>query len=299
MAALILILSGLIGAIEPSFLSAANWRDILANSAAPAIAAVGMTALIVAGAIDISAGSQLAVCAVVAGLTARAGWPMAGVALSTVGAGALLGAVNGLLVTRAGIPAIIATLGMMGVLRGVMTWVTQGVWIRNLPPAFTALGEGALLGLPYAVWVALASALLGTLWLGRTRHGRHAYAVGSSARAARLTGIRVGGVLLGLFVGSGALVGLAALVQASRFTVIQSNMGKGFELHVITAVVVGGAEIFGGRGTVLGSVLGALLLAVIGTALTFLRVPAEWEPTVQGALILAAIVGNAGAKAKG
>lgn len=292
-ALLILILTGALGTAAPGFLAADNWRDILLGSAAPAIAAVGMTGLIVAGAIDISVGSQLAVCAVVAGLSARAGWPLPLVAAASVGAGALLGLLNGLLVARAGIPAIIVTLGMMGILRGLMTWITQGVWIRNLPPSFTALGEGAWLGVPYPVWIAAGCAVAGALFLARTRPGRYAYAIGSNARAARLAGVPVADVLTTLFVLSGALVGLAALVQASRFTVIQSNMGKGFELQVITAVVVGGTDIFGGRGTVLGSVLGALLLGVVGTALTFLRVPAEWEPTVQGALILAAIVGNA------
>jgi rhamnose transport system permease protein len=295
-AALILLLAGILAVVEPTFLSAANGRDILAHSAVPAIAAIGMTGLIVAGAIDISVGSQLAVCAVVAGTCARAGWPLSVVALATVASGALLGAANGLLVTWGGIPPIIATLGTMGILRGMMTWVTQGVWIRNLPPTFTALGEGSIAGLPYTVWVALLCALAGAAWLGRTRLGRYAYAVGSNARAARLAGIRVGGVLFLLFVVSGALVGLGALLQASRFTVIQSNMGKGFELQVITAVVVGGTDIFGGRGTVAGSVLGALLLGVGGTALTFLRVPAEWEPTLQGALILAAIVGSSGSR---
>jgi ribose/xylose/arabinose/galactoside ABC-type transport system permease subunit len=286
------LLSLVLGVLEPAFLSAGNWRDILSNAAAPAIAAVGMTGLIAAGAIDISVGSILAVCAVVAGLTARSGWPLALVGATTIGTGALLGAVNGGFTAYAGIPAIIVTLGTMGILRGLMTWITEGVWIRNLPASFTALGEGTWVGIPYGVWIAAACAVGGGLVLARTRFGRRAYAIGSNARGARLSGIRVSGVLLGLFVLSGALVGLAAMVQASRFTVIQSNTGKGFELQVITAVVVGGTDIFGGRGTVLGSVLGALLLAVVSTALTFLRIPAEWEPTVQGALILLAVVGQ-------
>jgi ribose/xylose/arabinose/galactoside ABC-type transport system permease subunit len=291
-AALIVLLSIGLGIVEPAFLTPGNWRDILTNAAAPAIAAVGMTGLIVAGAIDISVGSIFAVCAVAAGLSARSGWPLPLVALTTLGAGSLLGAVNGMLVAYAGIPAIIVTLGTMGILRGLMTWITEGVWIRNLPPSFTALGEGSWIGIPYGVWIAAACAAGGGLLLARTRFGRYAYAIGSNSRGARLVGIRVPRILVGLFLLSGALVGLAALVQASRFTVIQSNAGKGFELQVITAVVIGGTDIFGGRGTVLGSALGALLLAVVSTALTFLRIPAEWEPAVQGALILLAVVGQ-------
>jgi rhamnose transport system permease protein len=291
-AVLIVLLTAALGAMEPAFLTAGNWRDILINSAAPTVAAVGMTGLIVAGAIDISIGSMLAVCAVVAGLTARAGWPLALVAAAALASGTALGTLNGLLVARAGIPAIIVTLGMMGILRGLMTWITQGVWIRGLPPSFAALGEASCAGLPYSIWIAALAVLVGALFLARTPPGRYAYAVGSNAVAARLAGIPVATVLTLLFALSGALVGLGALLQISRFTVIQSNAGKGFELQVITAVVIGGTDIFGGRGTVVGSALGALLLSVVGTALTFLRVPAEWEPTIQGALILLAIVGQ-------
>lgn len=291
-AVLIVLLAAVLGVTEPAFLTAANWRDILINSAAPTVAAVGMTGLIVAGAIDISIGSMLAVCAVVAGMMARAGWPLALVAAATLASGTALGTLNGLLVARAGIPAIIVTLGMMGILRGLMTWITQGVWIHGLPSSFTALGEGSWAGLPYSVWVAAFTVLAGGCYLARTPPGRYAYAVGSNALAARLAGIPVAAVLTRLFALSGALVGLGALLQASRFTVIQSNAGKGFELQVITAVVIGGTDIFGGRGTVVGSALGALLLSVVGTALTFLRVPAEWEPTIQGGLILLAIVGQ-------
>jgi ribose/xylose/arabinose/galactoside ABC-type transport system permease subunit len=203
-----------------------------------------------------------------------------------------LGSVNGALVAGARIPAIIVTLGTMGIIRGAMTWATRGVWIRGLPDWFRDLGEAAPLGAPLALWVMAAVGLSVTVLMARTRPGRRFYAVGSSAHAARLAGIRVARVLLLAFVFVGALTGLAALVYATRFTVIQSNAGKGFELQVIAAVVVGGTDIFGGRGTVPGTYLGVLLLATIGTALTFLHLPAEWEPAIQGGLILAAVMGR-------
>src|SRR5262249_31130894 len=154
----------------------------------------------------------------------------------------VLGTLNGLLVARAGIPAIIVTLGMMSILRGLMTWITQGVWIRGLPSSFAALGEGSWAGLPYSVWIASLVVVAGALFLARTPPGRYAYAMGSNAVAARLAGIPVATVLTLLFALSGALVGLGALLQISRFTVIQSNAGKGFELQVITAVVIGGTD---------------------------------------------------------
>jgi rhamnose transport system permease protein len=182
---------------------------------------------------------------------------------------------------------------MLGVLRGLMTWITGGVWIRNLPTGFSAWTEGYGLGLPLPVWAVLAVAAAMGLAMARLRWGRWLYAVGSQPRSARLSGVPVRQVTFGAFTLLGALVGLAAFVYASRFSLVQSNAGRGFELQVITAVVVGGTDIFGGRGTVLGSMLGVLLLTTVETALTFLRVAPEWVPAVQGALILVAVVGDA------
>jgi ribose/xylose/arabinose/galactoside ABC-type transport system permease subunit len=145
---------------------------------------------------------------------------------------------------------------------------------------------------PLALWVTTAVGVGIGLLLARTRPGRRLYAVGSSAQAAKLAGVPVAWVTFRAFVLVGVLVALAALVYATRFTVIQSNAGKGFELQVIAAVVVGGTDIFGGRGTLAGTYLGVALLAVIGTALTFLHVPAEWEPAIQGVLILGAVMGR-------
>jgi ribose/xylose/arabinose/galactoside ABC-type transport system permease subunit len=292
-AALLVLILLVVGALRPGFLQPGNLRDILVNSVTPAIAAAGMTALIVGGAIDISIGSILAVCAVAAAGLAKAGWPIAGVLAAALGLGGLLGGINGALVAYAGIPAIIVTLGMLGVWRGLMTWITGGVWIRDLPPAFSAWTERHLLGLPLPVWTAAAVAAAVGLVMARHRWGRWFYAVGSQPRSARLSGVPVRKVTCSAFVLLGALVGLAAFVLASRFSLVQSNTGRGFELQVITGVVVGGTDIFGGRGTVLGSMLGVLLITTVETALTFLRVAPEWVPAVQGALILAAVLGDA------
>jgi ribose/xylose/arabinose/galactoside ABC-type transport system permease subunit len=292
-AALLVALLLVVGALRPGFLASANLRDILVNCVTPAIAAAGMTAVIVAGAIDISIGSILAVCAVVAAELAKAGWPTPGVLAAALGAGALLGGFNGALTAYAAIPSIIVTLGMLGVLRGLMTWITGGVWIRDLPPQFSAWTEARLLGVPLPVWVAGVTAAAIGLAMARLRWGRWIYAVGSQPRSARLSGVPVRRVTLGVFTLLGALVGLAAFVYASRFSLVQSNAGRGFELQVITAVVVGGTDIFGGRGTVLGSILGVLLITTVETALTFLRVAPEWVPAVQGTLILIAVLGDA------
>jgi ribose/xylose/arabinose/galactoside ABC-type transport system permease subunit len=292
-AALLVAILLIVGLIRPGFLSAGNLRDILVNSVTPAIAAAGMTALIVAGAIDISIGSILAVCAVAAAGLAKGGWPTPGVLAVSLGLGGLLGGLNGLLVAYAEIPAIIVTLGTLGILRGCMIGITGGVWIRNLPPSFSAWTEVRWLGLPLPVWTAGVVATGVGLGMASLRWGRWFYAVGSQPRSARLSGVPVRRVMLSAFALLGMLVGLAAFVYASRFSLVQSNAGRGFELQVITGVVVGGTDIFGGRGTVLGSMLGVLLITTVETALTFLRVAPEWVPAVQGALILAAVLGDA------
>jgi ribose/xylose/arabinose/galactoside ABC-type transport system permease subunit len=236
---------------------------------------------------------MLAVCAVAAAELAKLGWPTAGALAAALAVGGALGALNGSLVAYAEIPSIIVTLGMMGVLRGLMISVTGGIWIRDLPPAFSAWTGHRWLGLPLPAWAAAAVAAAIGFAMARLRWGRWLYATGSQARSARLSGVPVRGVTMGAFVLMGVLVGLAAFVYATRFSLVQSNAGRGFELEVITGVVVGGTDIFGGRGTVWGSMLGILLLTTIETALTFLRIAPEWVPAVQGTLILIAILGDA------
>jgi ribose/xylose/arabinose/galactoside ABC-type transport system permease subunit len=277
----------------PGFLRADNLRDILINAAPLVIAACGMTMVIIAGMIDISAGSALAVCAVVAGMTAKTGASLPFVILLPPLTGALIGAVNGWLVAVARIPAIIATLGMMSVLRGGIIWWTRGEWIGNLPASFSAIGRGEVAGIPMPVLVSMGIVTTTALLLARTPLGRHIYAVGGNPLAAARMGIPVRRILWLVFVMHGALLGLSALVYASRFSVIQSNAGAGFELLAISAAVVGGANIFGGQGTVWGSAIGGLLLQVISTGLIFRRVSEYWAPSVQGALVLLAVVADA------
>jgi rhamnose transport system permease protein len=281
-----------VGVTSPAFLHPANIQDILVNSSFTVVAAVGMTMVIVAGGIDISIGSMLAVCCVVAGNAAKAGLPTALVLLLSLAVGLVLGSINGALVAFARIPSIIVTLGTMSIMRGAVTWATGGYWVRDLPPSFTALGASEFLGVPMSVWVAGVVAVVGAFVMRGTRVGRRIYAVGGNPRAAELAGINVRWVVFGVFAACGALVGIAAILYATRFTVIQSNAGVGFELLVITAVVVGGTNIMGGRGTVFGSVLGVLLLSVIGSALTYKHVSAYWESAVQGVLVLLAVVSD-------
>jgi rhamnose transport system permease protein len=273
----------------PSYFSPQNLRDLFLVNMPVLVAAVGTTLVILAGEIDISVGSAFAVCAVVAGLVAKAGMPAAAAGLIACALGASLGALNGALVAYARIPSIVVTLATMVALRDGLRWATQGAWVENLPARFQWLGVTQS-AFPIATGCGVAALVLAIGWAMRNvAAGRAVYATGSNAEAARLAGIDTARVKLGVFTIAGALTGLAALLNSVRFNQIPSNTGLGLEMKVIASVVVGGAAITGGRGTFTGTVLGVTLLGAIGPALTFLRVSAQWERAVQGAIILAAV----------
>lgn len=281
-----------VGIVAPSFFSAANLRDLAVNNAPVLIVATGATLVILVGQIDISVGSQFAVCAVAAGSLAKQGLPVPLLAPCILALGAAMGAVNGVLVGRLGLPSIIVTLAMLVAWRDGLRWATEGAWVQDLPPDFQWFGLGQEAGQWLIVGVALA-VLLGLAWtLRNLRVGRAVYAVGSDAEAARLAGLEPSRLVLGVFVAMGALTGLAALLNAVRFSSIPSNMGVGLELKAVAAVVVGGTAITGGRGRLLGTLVGAALLGTLGTALVFAGVNPFWEKALQGAIILAALVSD-------
>ncbi len=282
----------LVGILAPSFFSAANLRDLAVNNASTLLIAIGMTMVILVGEIDISVGSQFAVCTVVAGELAKAGVAVGLLLPCLLVIGATLGGVNGLLVGWLRLPSIIVTLAMLVAWRDALRWVTGGRWVQNLPPNFQWFGLGQTLGQWLIVIIALV-VLVGFSWtLRNLGAGRAIYAVGSDAEAARLAGVEPPRVIFGVFVLMGALVGLAALLNAVRFSVVPSNAGLGLELKAVAAVVVGGTAITGGRGTLAGTLIGAALLGTIGTALTFAGINPFWEKAIQGAIILAALVSD-------
>jgi rhamnose transport system permease protein len=279
----------LVAVRAPAFFAAANLRDLAVAAAPLLIVASGMTLVMLARQIDISIGSQFAICGVVAGLLARTGLPMPLVAVGTMLAGAALGSINGLLVAGAGLPAIVVTLATLVAWREALRWATEGVWVQDLPGGFQWFGLGQdagrviVGGVAVAIWAGLAWAL------GYTPAGRAIYAAGSDAEVARLLGVRVRTVVFAVFAGMGALTGLAALLSSIQFIDVQTNAGVGFELTAIAAVVVGGTAVSGGRGTLLGTVTGVALLATVGPALTFLGAHAAWERALHGAIILVAV----------
>lgn len=282
----------LVGVLSPGFFSATNLRDLAIGNAPALIVAIGMTMVIVAGHIDISIGSQFAVCSVAAGLIAKAGVPIPLVIMSVVVIGGLLGAVNGVLVARFKISAIVVTLATLVAWRDGLRWVTEGAWIQNLPSSFQWFGLGQSAGQLLIIAGSLVVFIAFVWTLNSLAAGRAIYAVGSDAEAARLVGIEPPRVVFRVFILMGALTGLAALLNAVRFAEVPSNAGSGLELKAIAAVVVGGTSITGGRGTLIGTLIGVLLLGTIGTALTFLGINPFWEKAIQGAIILAALVSD-------
>src|SRR4029078_6160050 len=203
-----------------------------------------------------------------------------------------MGAGGGAFVARLKMPSIVVTLALMVAWRDGLRWVTEGTWVQDLPKNFQWFGLGQTFGQTIVIGVALI-ALIAFGWaLRNLAIGRSIYAVGSDAEAARLAGINPQHVVFTTFVLMGALVGLAAVLNAMRFSIVPSNAGIGLELKAIAAVVVGGTAITGGRGSVLGTVIGVALLGTIGTALTFVGINAFWEKAIQGAIILAAVVSD-------
>jgi ribose transport system permease protein len=280
-----------------TFFSGRNQGLMLAQSAIVAIAACGMTAVIVSGGIDLSVGSSIALSGVVAALVLHGGGgPLLAVA-AAMAAGALLGLVNGALIAGLGLMSFIATLGTLGMARGLAKWLADNQtvnydpsWLDRVMQPFPAAGDPWLLRiLPVAPGVLIAAAVAVAMGVAMARSvpGRHVYAIGSNPAAARLCGIRVGWTLLGLYAVAGALFGLSGALETAKLHQGDPTTAMGRELDVIAAVVIGGASLSGGTGTVWGAMVGALIMAVLRNGTQQL----DWPTYVQEILIGAVIVG--------
>ena len=289
----ILALAAVLAIAAPGYFAGENLNDLFLANMPVLIVALGVTLVILAGQIDISTGSAFAICSVAAGLFAKAGLPVPIAALVACLLGAALGAINGALVAYVRIPSIVATLATMVALRDALRWQTEGAWVQDLPPAFQWFGLSQS-AYPAAAFSTTAILTVAIAWtLRRLAAGRFIYATGSNSEAARLAGINTSLVTFSVFALSGVFTGLAAVLNSVRFNQIPSNTGLGLELKVVAAVVVGGAAITGGKGSIVGTVLGVILLGAIGPALTFLGVSAYWERAIQGGIILTAVVVDA------
>jgi len=292
----ILILVILVSLRAPAFLSVDNFKDILLNISILTIVALGQTMVIITHGIDLSVGSMIGLVGMMVAFTVKQN-PEMPVVLTIVlgmGLGAVLGSFNGLIITYGKVPPIIATLGTLSIYRGLVFFYSQGTWINSfeLPAAFKLLSKGSPLGLPNMVLIALLVALIVYYFLNYTRTGRAIYAVGSNPDAAQYSGIRRQRIIFLVYLLSGVLCGLAAVLWISRFESAQTNTGLGFELQSVAASVVGGVSISGGVGTVPGVMLGALLLGIIQNSLTLIRISPFWQLAAQGLLILIAVISD-------
>ena len=275
----------------PAFYSPQPLLSLVTREAPTLVVACGMVLIIISRQIDISVGSQFSVCSVCAALLAARGWPIALVLPASVALGALLGAVNGVLVAGLRLPSIVVTLATMVTLRQGLNLVRQGEFV-NLPDSVQWFGLSQTAGQWALVGAALALLVGCGLAMRHLAAGRWVYAVGSDAEAARLAGIRPQLVTFLVFVLMGALTGLAATMNMVQSPQVQPLAGAGLELKVIAAVVVGGVAISGGRGNLWGAFAGLLLLACVSPALTHLHIEAYWEKAIQGAIILLAVVAD-------
>lgn len=290
----ILLLVAAITLRSPSFLSVDNFEDILLNISILTIVALAQAMVIITRGIDLSVSSTIGLVAMMVAFVVKENpeMPVLFSVLLGMALGAVLGTFNGLLIALGRVPPIIATLGTLSIYRGMVFYYSQGTWINSfeLPKTFKLLSKGTPLGLPNMVIIAMVVAVVVYYFLNYTRTGRDIFAVGSNPDAAQFAGIRKQRIIFLVYLISGVLAGLAAVLWASRFESAQTNTGLGFELQTVAASVIGGVSTGGGAGTVPGVLLGALLLGIIQNALPLVHISPFWQLAVQGLLILIAVV---------
>ena len=273
-----------------AFLSIQNATNVLNQVCVTAILAAGSSLVIFGGRIDLSVGSVLAFGGALAAGAMKSGFPVPVAAAAGLAAGATMGAANGVLVATLRLPPFIATLGMMGIARGLTYVYLGGAPIFGFSPLFRSLAEGRALGIPFSVILMLAVFVCCHFLLTRTAFGRSVYAIGGNEEAARLAGVPVARHKVSFYALSGMAAGLAGLVLAARLDSAEPQAADGYELDAIAAVVMGGASLSGGEGTVAGSLVGALIMGVVRNGLNLLNVSAYWQKVAIGSIILVAVL---------
>lgn len=271
------------------FVTTNNLLNVLRQTALLFLMASGLTLVILTAGLDLSVGANIALSACLAASVIKAtGSPLLGVATG-IGCGAIVGLANGILVTALRIPSFIATYGMMWMLTGVTYYYMAGETIHGFPTAFRQLGSGYLFGVPTPIYAMVVFLLIGTLFAQRTIWGQQIYAIGANPIAARLSGVPVERRLVLVYVVSGAMAGLASLIILARINSAQGDIGEELTLPAIAAVLVGGTSLFGGSGSVAGTLIGALFLTLMLNGMNLLQINSSWQPLVTGLTILLAV----------
>ncbi|UOQ57862.1 ribose ABC transporter permease [Leucobacter allii] len=276
--------------IAPYFGTTRNLLEVVRQVSAIAILAAGGTFVILTAGIDLSVGSALGVTAMAAIVTANSGAPWFVSVVVALAAGAAIGAINGVFIARFALPAFIVTLAALTYLRGIVYVGTGGTTL--VPPSvdFAWIGQGHLLGIPVAALVMLAVYIVGWFLLERTVFGRHVYTIGGNEEAARLSGIPVRRVIFTVYIIAGLCAGIAGLIVSARLESAVPDLGTGYELDAIAAIVLGGTSLMGGRGSLVGTLIGALFIAVLSNGMTLLNVESFYQQIIKGIVILLAVL---------
>lgn len=280
----------LLAVLTPHFLTVTNLVNVAQQTVINAVIAVGLTYVIISGGIDLSVGSVLAFAGVVLALALQAGWPLVAAVAAGVGVGLGCGVVNGVLISYGRLPPFIATLGMMSVTRGAALLVTDGRPVSGFGADFRWLATGELAGLPVPVWGMLAVYAAGHFVLQRTKFGRYVYAIGGNEEASLLSGVPVARYKVGIYALGGALAGLASVLLTARLNSAQPIAGLSYELDAIAATVIGGTSLLGGQGSLIGTLIGALIMGVLRNGLNLLGVSSFVQQVVIGAVIIVAVL---------
>lgn len=274
---------------SPHFLTSTNLSSVVRQTAVINIMALGMTIIIITGGIDLSVGAILGMAGVIGTLSMEKGMPIGVGILMGIGAGLLCGLLNGFLITRLHIAPFIVTLGTLGIFRGLTLLVTNGLPIHEIPPGFSFLGEGNVLGVPFVLWLLVACAIAVHFVLEHTKLGRYTFAIGSNKAAAIYAGIPVNFYITAVYAIGGLLTGLAGMIESSRLMTGQPTAGQGYELQAIAAVVIGGGSLTGGEGGVVGTLIGALIMGLLSNGSDLLGVSNYVQQVIIGAVIILAV----------
>lgn len=292
----IVVLSAAVQARNHEFLTPGNLENLFTNTAILGILSVGMMMVLLSGGIDLSIGATIAFSGMVSALTVKAypGIPPVVLVLEGAAIGAALGLVVGILIARFSILPIIASLGMMNVIRGMTYLVSGGAWVsaHQMPDSFKRMATGRLLGINNLITIAVAVYIIFFYFINYTKTGRRIYAVGSNREAAEIIGLPAKKIVALVYVLMGFLAGLAGVLWVSKFASAQGDTASGYEMNVIASCVLGGVSVSGGRGKLAGLVLGVILFGILANALPLVNVSPFWQQAIQGVVILAAIITN-------
>ena len=272
-----------------AFLTSNNVLNVLRQTALLFLLASGLTIVILTAGLDLSVGANIGLSACLAATIIKSTGSISLALLVGMGSGFLIGLINGGLIAFLRIPPFIATYGMLWILHGVTYWFMGGETIHGFPAEFRAIGSGYLWGIPIPVFLMLACLLVGMIFLQRTRWGQDIYSVGANREAARLSGIPVNSRLVLAYVMSGLMAGLASLIFLARLNSAEGDIGEAMTLPAIAAVLIGGTSLFGGVGTITGTLIGALILTLVLNGMNLLSINASWQPLVTGVIVIAAV----------